>query len=134
MYMAACSCRGYFIVFFIFGVLGVLGALEAARERDRERERERREREREREREERRGKRKRRKKKKEEENVKKGKQLFEESGFGGKRANTSEIAGSRPCLVSGLSYFSLDSGCFCLTSVLFFFLFFFCMSSVFLLS
>ena len=50
-----------------------------------------------------------------------------------KRAKSSEIAGKRPFLVCGLSYFSFDSGCFCLTSLLIISVFF-CFSSVFLLS
>ena len=97
---------------------------------------EREEREREREREERRGRTKEEQKEKEEEGrkwkrrKKERNKLFEESLFWGKRAKPSEIAGKLPFLVSGLSYFSLDSGCFCLTSVLIFF----CFSSVCLLS
>ena len=67
--------------------------------------------------------------------------LFEKIDFGGKRAKPSEIAGKSPFLVSGLSYFSLHSGYFCLTSVLIVFicfssvclLFFFCLDSGFLI-
>ena len=126
--MPACSLAGvYFMVFLIFGhfwCFGCFGALEAARERE---ERERRKNRKKIKKKKKRRKWKRRKKKKKN-------KLFEESGFWGKRAKPSEIAGKSPFLVSGLSYFSFDSGCFYLTSVLIFFLLFFCLSSVFLLS
>ena len=75
-------------------------------------------------------------KKKKEENMRKKKHL--KKGFlGEKGQNPLNLQGKWPFWVCGLSYFSFDSGCFCLTSVLIisvFLLFFFCLPSVLILS
>ena len=129
IYAGVFTCRGLFYRvchFWLFWVIFVfLGPW-----RQPEREKREKEREREREREEREEEKKRKKWKK-----KKGRKIniLMKVFLGEKGQNPLKLQG-KPFLVSGLSYLSLDSGCFCLTSVLIFYLFFFCPSSVFLLS
>ena len=142
IYMPACSLAGvYFIGFVIFdnflyfGCFGGLGGTQREREREREKERE------DIEREERRGKRKkrrrnirgRRKKRKRRKERKKNK-LLKKVVLGEKEQNPLKLQGNRLCLSLGCHTPLLIQVVSVLLQSWLFFLFSFCLSSVFLLS